>query len=341
VYRIVALGLVIVFGTAVALLGGKVKETSGHDTVNIYSAATGKAELVAEVRRTDQAWRRLLTPEQYRVTRLKGTEQPFTGACGLPPKGESGVYQCVGCGTDLFRSDTKFESGTGWPSFWEPVSELNVRLEADASLGTRRTEVLCARCGAHLGHVFDDGPAPSGRRFCINAVALKLAPRNPAKREKATFAAGCFWGAESAFRKLLNKGVISTRAGYTGGDVENPTYEQVCTHRTGHFEAVEVTFNPAAISYKDLLDVFWTIHNPSRSDGQGPDIGPQYRAAIFHHGPEQRRLAEESKRELERSQRVNGRVTTLILPAKEFYPAEAYHQQYYEKRGIAPACPVF
>jgi len=154
-----------------------------------------------------------LTPEQHKVMRQKGTQPPFSATCPLPPKGQSGIYQCVGCGTDLFIYEVKFESGTGWPSFFEPVSELNIQLVSDNSLGMERVEVLCVRCGAHLGHVFEDGPPPTGKRYCINAVALKLSTDkiNP-KIEKATFGAGCFWGVEAAFEQL--KGVVSTSRFY-------------------------------------------------------------------------------------------------------------------------------
>ena len=144
-------------------------------TIEIYNARTGKVERVAPVVKSDAEWRTLLTPEQYEVTRRQGTERPFSRACAIPPSGQ-GVYQCVGCGTDLFAYGHKFESGTGWPSFWDPVSPLNVRLETDDRVGMRRVEVRCARCGAHLGHVFDDGPPPTHQRYCINAVALTLAP---------------------------------------------------------------------------------------------------------------------------------------------------------------------
>jgi peptide-methionine (S)-S-oxide reductase len=148
---------------------------------------------------------------------------------------------------------------------------------------------------------------------------------------KATFAAGCFWGVEAAFRQIA--GVLGTAVGYTGGQSQNPTYEQVCTDRTGHAEAVEVEFDPAKVSYDQLLAVFWQNHDPTQLNRQGPDYGSQYRSAIFYHTPEQQAAAEASMKQLAESGKFNRPIATQIVPAAEFHRAEEYHQQYLEKRG--------
>jgi peptide methionine sulfoxide reductase msrA/msrB len=290
-----------------------------------------------KVEKTDEEWKKILTNEQFRVMRKAGTERPFSGKYN--DHYEKGVYSCAGCGTPLFLSDAKYNHGTGWPSFTEPLDEKSLEYREDLSLSMKRIEVRCASCGAHLGHVFGDGPPPSQRHFCINSVALDFSSNPPIKDENtsettqnlqiATFAAGCFWGVEDKFSKI--PGVVRTTVGYTGGTAKDPSYEQVCQGNTGHAEAVHIVYDPAIVSYRELLDAFFRFHDPTQLNRQGPDIGSQYRSAIFYHNEVQRQEAENMIDKLAKSGQYDAPIATQIRHASEFYQAEEYHQKYYEK----------
>jgi len=278
-----------------------------------------------------------LTPEEYRVTQKAGTEAPFCG--NLLDNKKDGTYVCVVCGLPLFASSHKFDSGTGWPSFYREFDKAHVTRKRDVSFGMARTEIECARCGAHLGHVFDDGPPPTGERHCLNSASLKFIEKGqpvppesaPLKTEVAYFAGGCFWGIEHYFGK--GPGVLSAVSGYMQGTTVNPTYKQVCSDTTGHAETVKVVYDPTRITYRRLLEAFFKMHDPTQVGGQGPDMGSQYRSGIWTANEAQQREAEAFIRELTESKRFPKKIVTQVEPAKTFYPAEEYHQDYIEKTG--------
>jgi peptide methionine sulfoxide reductase msrA/msrB len=287
----------------------------------------GEKTMKNKVVKTDDEWKKILTPEQYHVMRKAGTERPYSGVYN--DHYEEGIYHCAACGTPLFPSNTKYDHGTGWPSFTDHVEQNNITFHDDFSLAMKRIEVRCATCGSHLGHVFDDGPAPSHMHYCINSVALDFRPGSKPKKEVATFAAGCFWGVEDKFSKI--NGVLETAVGFTGGTVEDPSYQQVCQGNTGHAEAVHILYDPDIVSYTELLEAFFRFHDPTQLNKQGPDVGSQYRSAIFFHSEEQKKEAENMIQQLGNSDRYPSPIVTQIKPASEFHMAEEYHQKFYEK----------
>ena len=283
-----------------------------------------------------------LDPEQYRVTQKDGTEAPFCG--NLLDNKKDGVYCCVVCGLPLFDSSHKFNSGTGWPSFFREFDPQHVTRTLDRSHGMVRTEIDCSRCGAHLGHVFDDGPKPTGERHCLNSASLVFYERGsdmpiesrPTALDTAYFAAGCFWGVEHAFAQV--PGVIDAVSGYQNGHTEKPTYKEVCAGTTNHAESVKVVFDPKRISYEDLVRFFFLIHDPTTLNRQGPDFGTQYRSGIFTASDEQLAIANRVRAEVQTSARFGGRggtIVTVIEPATTFWAAEEYHQDYVENTGRA------
>ena len=296
--------------------------------------AGGASGQTTTTRKEDSMTYRSLTPEERAVIIDKGTERPFTGRYYLNK--EKGEYLCRQCDAPLFRSDDKFESGTGWPSFDDAIPGA-VRQIPDAD--GRRTEIVCARCGGHLGHVFfEEGFTSKNARYCVNSISLSFDPadRPVVTTEKAIFAGGCFWGVEYHFKNV--NGVHSTRVGYTGGVTDHPSYRQVCTGNTGHAEAIEIEFDPKVVSYEELAKLFFEIHDPTQFNRQGPDVGAQYRSAVFYQDDRQKKIAESL---IERLEAKGYRVVTEVRKAGEFWPAEEYHQDYYEKTGHHPYCHIY
>jgi len=276
-----------------------------------------------------------LTPEEEYVILKKGTERPFTGEYN--EHFETGVYACRQCGAPLYRSEDKFPSHCGWPSFDDEI-EGAIRREVDAD--GRRTEILCANCGGHLGHVFEgEMLTRKNVRHCVNSISMQfisadeLAHRQGSTLKTAYFAGGCFWGVEHLMQQ--QPGVISVVSGYMGGHVDNPSYEQVCSKQTGHLEAVEVLYDPAQVSFETLAKLFFEIHDPTQENGQGPDIGPQYGSAIFVQDDEERGISEKLIALLE-NQGLD--VVTRVLPMAPFWRAEEFHQDYYVRTGKTPYC---
>ena len=276
-----------------------------------------------------------LTSEEEKVILFKGTERPFSGKYN--DFSEKGTYICKQCGSPLYKSSDKFKSECGWPSFDDEIKGAVKRVpDADGM----RTEIVCANCGAHLGHVFiGEGLTPKNIRHCVNSISLEFVPADSNRMETndtAIFAGGCFWGVEYHMHSI--DGVISTEVGYTGGHIEQPTYRDVCTHTTGHAEVVRVVINTQKTDYEKIARMFFEIHDPTQVNRQGPDIGDQYRSEIFYRNNSQKEIDEKLISIL---QQKGFKIATRVDPATTFWKAEEYHQQYYEKEGQTPYCHVY
>jgi peptide methionine sulfoxide reductase msrA/msrB len=271
-----------------------------------------------------------LTNAAREVICHKATERPHTGSYNDIVT--IGTYLCRRCGLALFRAHSQFSAGCGWPSFDESLMNSVTQLpDADG----QRTEILCSRCNAHLGHVFTgEYFTDKNRRYCVNSLSIDFVNDTIVlDTEEALLAGGCFWGVDYYLKQV--PGVLKVEVGYTGGVVANPTYNQVCSGNTGHYEAIRVIFDAAQTDYSTIVKHFFEIHDPTQRNGQGPDIGHQYQSAIFYYNE----IQEEEAKALIHELRSNGYdIATKLLAAAPFWPAEEYHQNYYDKQRKAPYC---
>ncbi len=299
---------------------------------------------------TDAEWGKILPADLFQVARHADTERAFTGK--MWNSETKGTYYCATCGNKLFKSDQKFVSSCGWPSFFEQENKKSIVFKDDNSYGMKRIEALCGRCNSHLGHLFDDGPVPTGKRYCMNAVSLDFVPEqtvlnsaqnlDPSFNEQAmqtiVLGGGCYWCVEAVYENL--DGVKSVVSGFAGGKVENPSYKEVCTGNTGAAEVVEITYDKSVTNLDEIFKVFFTVHDPTTLNRQGADEGTQYRSVIFYKNDEQKKAAQSIIDELNTSNVYSNKIVTTLEPFTKFYKAEDYHQNYYQNNKNQPYCQM-
>lgn len=274
-----------------------------------------------------------LTEEEKRVILNKATEPPYQNE--YDDHFVDGVYICRQCNQPLFSSKTKFDSGCGWPSFDAEYPNSIKRIPDED--GARR-EIVCSNCGGHLGHVFEgEHMTNKNTRHCVNSLSIKFIPQKAKSNlETAYFGGGCFWCTEAVFQRI--NGVIKVLPGYSGGNKDKPTYQQVSDGSTGHAEVIKIEYDNKLVGFTKLLEVYFATHDPTTLNQQGNDVGEQYRSVIFYTTLDQKETAEKYISDLTAHKKFDRQIVTKIEPFIKFYEAEDYHKNYFENNKNKPYC---